>query len=373
MRITKVSVKGLFGMFDHEIPLNQESRITIIHGPNGVGKTVLMRMLHGLFNYEYEFVGRVPFQRLSIFFDDNGIIHVKVLESGSLPTKYHEIGVTAKQVDRLLIEYTSETGKPASTPFVPRRSIGWFEFYEAMREENVTGLVPIIFASDDSLWYDYEVQDVLATGNILDTYPEVRNRLYGDIPGWFRRIRRKGCTTLIQTQRLQHFTVRSDEPLDPSLKDPSDVVRLESVPKEFHYRIFEHFSGGAKPEQYVLFEEIVNERLLFKYVTTDVFADSELTVVSQNGSMVPLENLSSGEQHLLVLYYQLLFEIEPDTLVLIDEPELSLNVVWQRNFLKDLQRIVELRKFDVLIATHSPQIIHDKWDWVVHLDEKVDD
>ena len=58
---------------------------------------------------------------------------------------------------------------------------------------------------------------------------------------------------------------------------------------------------------------------------------------------------------------------------MIDEPELSMNVVWQRNFLKDLQRIIELRKFDVLIATHSPMIIHDKWDWVVHLGEKVDD
>ena len=38
MRITKVLVKKLFGIFDHEIPLNQDSRITIIHGPNGFGK-----------------------------------------------------------------------------------------------------------------------------------------------------------------------------------------------------------------------------------------------------------------------------------------------------------------------------------------------
>ena len=55
MRITKISVKGLFGMFDHEIPLNQESRITIIHGPNGVGKTVLAAdASRTMFNYEYE-------------------------------------------------------------------------------------------------------------------------------------------------------------------------------------------------------------------------------------------------------------------------------------------------------------------------------
>ena len=57
MRITKISVKGLFGMFDHEIPLNQESRITIVHGPNGVGKTVLMELVHSLFHYEYEYIG----------------------------------------------------------------------------------------------------------------------------------------------------------------------------------------------------------------------------------------------------------------------------------------------------------------------------
>ncbi len=95
-------------------------------------------------------------------------------------------------------------------------------------------------------------------------------------------------------------------------------------------------------------------------------------LVSDVGAAIPLSKLSSGEQQLLVLYFRLLFEIEPDTLVMIDEPELSMNVVWQRNFLKDLQRIIELRNFDVLIATHSPQIIHDKWDWMVALGETID-
>ena len=58
---------------------------------------------------------------------------------------------------------------------------------------------------------------------------------------------------------------------------------------------------------------------------------------------------------------------------MIDEPEISLNVVWQRRFLDDLERIVELRDFDVLIATHSPQIISDKWDWMVALGESESD
>ena len=123
-------------------------------------------------------------------------------------------------------------------------------------------------------------------------------------------------------------------------------------------------------EELMLFRDLVDERCLFK---TLKFADYSFILIADNGREVPFSVLSSGEQHLLNLYYQLLFEIEPDTLVMIDEPELSMNVVWQRNFLKDLQRIIELRKFDVLIATHSPEIIYDKWDWTVALGEKVDD
>jgi hypothetical protein len=36
-------------------------------------------------------------------------------------------------------------------------------------------------------------------------------------------------------------------------------------------------------------------------------------------------------------------------------------------FLKDLQTIIKLADFDVLIATHSPSIIEDRWDLTVEL------
>jgi predicted ATP-binding protein involved in virulence len=52
---------------------------------------------------------------------------------------------------------------------------------------------------------------------------------------------------------------------------------------------------------------------------------------------------------------------------LIDEPELSLHVGWQAQFLKDLQEITGLADLDVLMATHSPDIIQDRWDLTVEL------
>ena len=78
-------------------------------------------------------------------------------------------------------------------------------------------------------------------------------------------------------------------------------------------------------------------------------------------------SLSSGEQHELVLLYELLFNTRADSLILIDEPEISLHVAWQQQFLHDLLKMTQLSKFDVLLATHSPLIIDDRWDLTVEL------
>ena len=80
-----------------------------------------------------------------------------------------------------------------------------------------------------------------------------------------------------------------------------------------------------------------------------------------------LSKLSSGEQEILVLYYKLIFESDVD-LLMIDEPEISLHIAWQKNILKDLKEIVKLNnKLNIIIATHSPQIISDNWDLQIDL------
>ena len=83
---------------------------------------------------------------------------------------------------------------------------------------------------------------------------------------------------------------------------------------------------------------------------------------TDGGQPLNPSHLSSGEQHMLVLFSELLFRVESNSLVMIDEPEISLHVTWQKQFLRDLQQVTELASFDVLIATHSPQIVHDRWD-----------
>jgi hypothetical protein len=94
--------------------------------------------------------------------------------------------------------------------------------------------------------------------------------------------------------------------------------------------------------------------------------DQELSV-QRNGATIALDQLSSGEQHELVLLYDLAFRVRPNTLVLIDEPELSLHPVWQQQFLEDILKIARNGSFDVLLATHSPYIIGNRADLCVEL------
>jgi len=451
VRITKISVKGLFGMFDHEIPLNQESRITIVHGPNGVGKTVLMELINGLFNFDYNYVGRVPFDSFELEFDDRRGISVANVDSHSrlLIGNFRQINFGSDGNDLLVTAWEDDT------VFDLRTRIMDEELYDLAKKVLGTEYMHVE-AGSDSYWLDvisdelfeedlsseddHRIRDkLLSISDLLEKYPEVHKEVYGEMPEWFASIRQDVKTWLIDTHRLgsdavdvaalkYYFNNDNDDnyylptfgsataelasriaakldkididferdvfsqvDVSPELSEMMlealmqalnernpESSRLQKIKTEYpdSWQAFVNVFRDVHREKRLLnerqlYEEIINERLLFKSLEID--EDEGLSIVNENGDEVHASYLSSGEQHLLVLYYKLLFETEPDTLVMIDEPELSMNVVWQRNFLKDLQRIIELRKFDVLIATHSPQIIHDKWDWVVHLGEKVDD
>ena len=106
-----------------------------------------------------------------------------------------------------------------------------------------------------------------------------------------------------------------------------------------------------------------------KYQHKQMRVDREqgLAVTDDRGRALPLESLSSGEQHELILHYDLLFGVPPNTVVLLDEPELSLHIEWQNRFLSDLMAIVELSSFDAVVATHSPDIVGDRDDLMVEL------
>lgn len=134
-------------------------------------------------------------------------------------------------------------------------------------------------------------------------------------------------------------------------KDDARALKIYFEDFDSKYQVYEKMI-----EQLELFREIVNNHLRFKHL--EITSEHGM-VVRDNDTKekIRLNLLSSGEQEILVLYYKLLFETQKGTIVLIDEPEISLHIAWQRMFAQDLKRIVILKDIYAVIATHSPQMV----------------
>lgn len=94
-------------------------------------------------------------------------------------------------------------------------------------------------------------------------------------------------------------------------------------------------------------------------------AAGELVFVWRGEVALPFEVLSSGEQAAVRLFYHIMAHPEASVLVL-DEPEISLQMEWQRVLLAEALGLSP--HLQILVATHSPAVVMDGWvDRVVEL------
>lgn len=115
-------------------------------------------------------------------------------------------------------------------------------------------------------------------------------------------------------------------------------------------------------EKLQMLQDIVGRKLSRKQLGLD--EQGRLTIKSSYGEPIPEDQLSSGEQHLLALFAMLLFNPRRASLILIDEPEISLHAEWKHAFLDDIRRVADAVGLHTVIATHSSAIINGQWDLV---------
>lgn len=83
--------------------------------------------------------------------------------------------------------------------------------------------------------------------------------------------------------------------------------------------------------------------------------DNELQILLADGRILPIAQLSSGEKHLIKIL--LTSMTSGPNAILIDEPELSLHLDWQRLF---VQTILSLNpNCQLILASHSPEVMAD--------------
>ena len=115
----------------------------------------------------------------------------------------------------------------------------------------------------------------------------------------------------------------------------------------------------------------MNRLLKDKYVTLRLPRGIE--IFTDTGELLSPEFLSSGEQHLLLLLASTLYAQERPSLFVIDEPELSLNMKWQRQLLDVLTECTSGGSTQFVLATHSFEILAGHEKHVVQLaDQRTD-
>lgn len=117
-----------------------------------------------------------------------------------------------------------------------------------------------------------------------------------------------------------------------------------------------------------LLVDFLNQHYSGKEVVIDPTEGLIVTSPNGDGSSFHITDLSSGEQQILVLAFEVLFSAEPGTLILIDEPELSLHVLWQDTLIDDLKEMGDLKNVQFLLATHSPTLLGGRFDLQRSLD-----
>jgi ABC-type molybdenum transport system ATPase subunit/photorepair protein PhrA len=116
------------------------------------------------------------------------------------------------------------------------------------------------------------------------------------------------------------------------------------------------------------FVRTINGFLLDKAIS---FKQSEgFAIHNRLGSPLQPADLSSGEQQLLLLFSYVLTAREMPSVFMIDEPEISLNIKWQRQLIQSLLDITKGARIQFMFASHSIELLSQHRKRVVRLDGK---
>ncbi|WP_081601891.1 AAA family ATPase [Paraburkholderia kururiensis] len=441
MKIIEISVTGLFGVFNHTIPLTHSDRVTIIHGPNGVGKTMMLRMVAALVRGNTDIFERVPFREFRVLRGDGASAVVRHLpvEGGGAKNRQSKLEVLLVDAEGNTLEQSTNEALPeipfhvldSMDRFVPtpyrRYRDGWrddvgrrysveeiIERYPAVvahipPKYRVNVFAPLTEGLDvflietqrldaertsprrdrDGLFFDDPDESATRQTELrVEQYSaDIASRIKSVLADYAKHSQESDRTF---PERLVRFVRNRVKPLPERdiLKQMSELevkrqrlIELGFLDSESGLRDISEedvrrsaealtiYVGDVK-EKLAVFDDLSDRvgrlmdtvNLRFKYKKLTLHREAGFRIRTDSNDPIKLDDLSSGEQHELVLLYELLFRVPKNGLVLVDEPEISLHVAWQSKFLEDLMGILAITQSYGIVATHSPVVIGSRWD-----------
>ena len=419
----KIQFKKLFGRFDYSIELKEDG-LTIITGPNGFGKSTILDCIYQLYkkengilfflNLDFEEVFflisnekqlkitkksgalvvndktnySVNFKNIKKYFGDDFFLnryynqnydkkfanrktmdkdfaYESFIESYFNIEKYYDKKRIQKNnimfVGNALREFSKELGKVFYIREQRLVSEEFDRFDESILKDEIKEL-PKKF----KLLLDRNSSEYSSKSNELDSsYPI---RLFNNKEAITSKDEFNQKIELMaeKFQKLNKFDLSRVQDLwNLEFKEEfAKALKIYFDDFDEKYQIYENFVN-----QLELFTDIINDKLDFKKIEISREEGIFIEDIDVKGKKLSLSQLSSGEKQEIILFYKLIFETPENTLLLIDEPEISLHIAWQKKFMDDLYKIIKFKNLNVIVATHSPQIINHRWENQIDLGE----
>lgn len=409
--IRRVVIEELYDNYNYDITFHKDG-ITLITGPNGFGKTTVLNIIKNALEQNFLYFYELLFKSIVFYFDDYEIgprlkiSKVKVQQDSmfdndveyNLNIGFYD-GNVKKPIDTLVIDKKFiRHGRGMFGPFLGEDELDFYDEdeYNARRRYFGRSNQEImkrfrnfqIFLNDKKCLFIKE-QRIFSANNLNDANEKYTiTQLAEDLKMRyaFQKSRYTDESQKIDSSFVERLLGRNYEAYEET-EYHERISALEKIVDNYkkfglisNYSFVGQFDKDFKPalslyiddmfkkievydsffRQLSLFNTFVNGKGLSNK-TMILDEKSGISFRSDSGRAVPLKKLSSGEQNLVILYYRLVFETEPNTLLLIDEPENSIHVEWLERMLSDYFVMESDLKCQMIIATHSPIFIGDNF------------
>jgi energy-coupling factor transporter ATP-binding protein EcfA2 len=420
--IERIVVRELFGRYSYDLisPVTFDedlSRILILYGDNGSGKTTILRLLYDLLSPTPRAghrtrIAEVPFRQFSVLMRDGTSVSA-TRSSEHLTGGYHLLvsrgGITVADA-----EFNSSEELNAASNEEPRNRFDTFldelkkleldiyfladdrrvysDSIETRRKrrrirDTETGFVmtfPETYTEDKFRGAEIELQEAIdrATGyiqqqafrasnigaaNANGIYADVVRRI-AQLPAVetsdgtdVEKLRKRLGQLEERTKQFEEYgfisAIAAKEFLVAfNAGDPERLSIITSVLEPYLDGIEARLDALEDTRQLVsTFEESVNSFYADKHLAFDLRRG--MRVLADDGAQLDPSQLSSGERQLLLLLCHTLYARSQATVFIIDEPEISLNVKWQRKLVDALLACTRGSAIQFIMASHSMELI----------------